>query len=346
MPGLFSREIEAMTQADNIEIRAQAIRTACSLKMTSAIPLALDLIQNPQHRQDMMACLQFFGEEVTSFIGDIISDKHALFAQFKVIVRTLSKMGNAKVNHFLLIKSFELSSRRKDYILKCLLTHRFVLEKPDSVILEKEMTKTLKLLHQLIQINQVFAQHQGTEQIQDGLNETIGLSIKRLLIYTAFKHPDIDKSFLLRNFYSNDVSLRALSLEYLEYVLTHQEKKQLMPIFANKENTVQIMQHLDRHYPQKTYSMADCLQAILEARLTVGLWAFISTMLYVGSQKVEDLSNQVSKHVDDSVPVVAETAYLTLYNLDKKAFIERKNDVKAHRFFQVRRLLTLLSIEH
>ena len=147
---------------------------------------------------------------------------------------------------------------------------------------------------------------------------------------------------MLRNFYATDASLNALALEYLEYQLNRQEHKKLMPVFIHRNNLINMKQHLDRIYGEKRYTLQECLQNILDARMHVSLWGLASALMYIGSHEIKHFSDQLSRFFNDRVPLLVEAAYYNLYRLDREAFMKRKDEMASHPFAHVRQLLKKL----
>jgi AAA family ATP:ADP antiporter len=316
LPDCFDPLLSKLLADSDTQVVCAAIHSVGMLRKRRLVPELLDLLGDHRFAPAAAQALGRFGDSIVGGLRDHFCDSTVPIQARREIPSVLVALGTPTAATVLLENLLQgdtvLRFRTIDALNK-------VCRMNPEIVLDVQMLETVLAAEILghYRSYQILATISATEDSGDplarALKESIQQELERIFRLLYLLHPRLDLHSAYVGLQSTNVSVHDNALEFLDNVLKSQLREMLVPLLDSKVTVADRAQIAQRLVRSKIESQE---QAVAELVASDDPWLKSCGAYAIGSLGIRSLEDQLDRCLNESDPLLRETARAAKLRLD------------------------------
>ena len=319
LPDSFDPLLSRLLADSDTQVVCEAIRSVGLLRKRRLVPELLDKLADHRLAPSAAQALSTFGDSIVGGLRDHLCDSTVPIQARREIPSVLVALGTARAASVLLDNLLQgdtmLRFRTIDALNKlCRVNPEIVL---DIQMLETVLAAEILGHYRSYQIlATIGATGDGVDPLARALKESIQQELERIFRLLYLLHPRLDLHSAYVGLQSTSVSVHDNALEFLDNVLKSQLRDMLVPLLDSKVTVAERAQIAQRLVRAKIETQE---QAVAELVASDDPWLKSCGAYAIGTLGIRSLEDQLDRCLNESDPLLRETARAAKLRLDAPA---------------------------
>ena len=316
LPDRFDPLLSNLLADPDPVIAREAIHSAGRLRKRKLVPDLLDRLVHHELRTEAAKALGEFGDTIVGALRDHLGDSSVSIEARREIPTIMVKIGTPAAAHVLMENLLESDTNLRFRIISALnkLRHLHPEIEMDAQMLETVLAAEILGHYRSYQIlDKLGTTESGADPIARGLTESMQQELERIfrLLGLLYPHLDIHSAYL--GLQSKNLSVHDNALEFLDNVLKPQLREMLVPLLDGKI-TVHDRARLGQRLVHTKIENQE--QAVVALVTCDDPWLRSCGAYAIGTLKMRSLESQLNRCLNDSDPLLRETARVAKLRLE------------------------------
>lgn len=309
----FVPQLQRLLGDQALDVQAAAIDALGRLKDREFVPVLITALGRPAVRQRARQALEQFGTGILGTLRDYLTDGSITTAVRRHIPRVISGIPAQESVDILTGALLSVEPELKYFVLKALnrLRARYAslaFKQPAVNELLIAETRSYYEILATVQHCSLKADRPADRLLCRALSEQLDRNLERIFRLLGLTYPpgDIHSAYL--GIVSQRKALRASAIEFLDNLLSHDQKRYLLPILDDVPAETIVRKGVDL-FGLNVGSREDALLALINGR---NAWLISCAIYAAGQSSTAPVLARIKEIAGDDDPVVRETAELVL----------------------------------
>ncbi|MPZ20483.1 MAG: hypothetical protein GEV06_21605 [Luteitalea sp.] len=312
--------LDALLDDPDGEVRRASFRLVAATQERSYVPALVARLEHTRQRKDARDALASFGSLIVGTLGDYLADRRSSLKVRREIPRVLATIGSQDAVHSLLRvaddRDCPILLQRTLWALNRVRKSDVSLFLPRATIARQLHDDVDVYLRLMIHRAPLSGMTNGPDvrllhrAVTERLERAHELIFRRL----ALLYPPRDILRARRGLDSSDTRLRTQAREYLDSILTIDDRWMLAPLVGEEAEAERVRAAAFRLQLEPP-SLLQVLRTLLASRDS---WLRACTLYLIGSKRLDELADLVAKHLDARDATVRETAAWAMAHLSSR----------------------------
>lgn len=309
----FVPQLQALLQDESAEVQGAAIDALGKARDREFVPVLIRSLANPALRLKARLSLEQFGAGILGTLFDYLTDRSVDLSIRRHIPRVMAAVPVQEAVDVLATGLVTVEPRMTYYVLKALNRLRarhpslsFKRPAVDEILIEETRSyyEVLLALRHCTSNPGVAADR----LLCRALTEQLDYNLERIFRLLGLTYPPLDIHSAYLGIVSNRRALRASAVEFLDNLLTHDQKKYLLPIIDDvlPETTLQRGMEL---FNLRIRSRTEALLTLIDGR---NAWLRSCAIYAAGVDRSPQVVDRIRDFIHDEDAIVRQTAELVL----------------------------------
>jgi len=319
LPDCFDPLLSTLLADSDTHVVCEAIHSVGTLRKRRLVPELLDRLADHRVAPAAVQALGKFGDSIVGGLRDHLCDSAIPIQARREIPGVLMALGTSTAATVLLDNLLQgdtvLRFRTIDALNKlCRMNPEIAL---DLQMLETVLAAEILGHYRSYQIlATISATDDGVDPLARALKESIQQELERIFRLLYLLHPRLDLHSAYVGLQSTNVSVHDNALEFLDNVLKSQLREMLVPLLDSKVTVAERAQIAQRLVRSKIESQE---QAVAELVASDDPWLKSCGAYAIGSLGIRSLEDQLDRCLNESDPLLRETARAAKLRLEALA---------------------------
>ncbi len=318
LPDCFDPLLSNLLADPDPVVAREAIESAGKLRKRRLVPELLDRLSHNELRVNAAEALGAFGDSIVGALRDHLGDSSVSIEGRREIPGIMVKIGTPAAAQVLMENLLEsdttLRFRTISALNKLQRLHPEI--ETDTQMLETVLAAEILGHYRSYQILDKLGTIEGEDPVARALTESMKQELERVFRLLGLLYPHLDVHSAHVGLQSKNVAVHDNALEFLDNVLKPQLREMLVPLLDSKV-TVHERAHLAlRLVHTKIESQEQAVAALIASE---DPWLRSCGAFAVGAFGLRSLEDQLNRCLNDSDPLVRETARVAKLRLEALA---------------------------
>lgn len=311
--------LDALLDDPDAEVRRASYRAVAATQERSYVPALVARLEHAKQRKDARDALASFGTLIVGTLGDYLADRRSSLRGRREIPRVLATIGGQDAVHSLLRAADE---RDCPILLQRTLWALNRVRKSDATLFLPRATIARQLHDDVDMYLRLMIHRAPLRGMTDGpavrllyrvVTERLEGAHERIFRRLALLYPPRDILRARRGLDSSDARLRTQAREYLDSILTIDDRWMLAPLVGEEAEGERVRAAALR-LQLAPPSLLQVLRTLLAGRDT---WLRACTLYLIGSKRLDELTDLVAQNLEARDATVRETAVWAMAHLSE-----------------------------
>jgi AAA family ATP:ADP antiporter len=308
LPDEFGTQLGRLLQERDIEIARQAVRAVGRLQKRELVREVIDLLAQPELAADAAQALAGIGERIVGTLRDRLFDPAAPVEVRREIPGVLARIGTPFAQAVLMESLLESDPTLRFRIVASLNSLRQTDAEVaiDTRVVETVLAAEIIGHYRSYQILGSLEQAlQGDDPAVRALKQSMDQEVERIFRLMALLYPHLDLHGAYRGLVSADAAVRANALELVDNILRPSLRHLVVPLLDGQVSVGQRVALANRLVGAPVETAEQAVQALVASG---DPWLKACAAHAIGAMRLTSLEGELDKWLDDSDPLLRETA--------------------------------------
>ena len=315
LPDCFDPLLSNLLADPDPVIAQEAIRSVAKLRKRRLVPVLLDQLVHHELRTEAAKALGDFGDSIVGALRDHLGDASVSIEARREIPGIMVRIGTPAAAQVLMEKLLEsdttLRFRTMSALNKLQRLHPEI--ETDAKMLETVLAAEILGHYRSYQILDKLGTANGEDFIARALTESMQQELERIFRILGLLYPQLDIHSAHVGVQSKSAGVHDNALEFLDNVLKPQLREKLLPLLDSK---VTVRERADRAQRLVHTNIENQEQAVAALVASEDPWLRSCGAYAVGAFGLRSLESQLNRCLNDSDPLLRETARTAKIRLD------------------------------
>jgi AAA family ATP:ADP antiporter len=318
LPDCFDPLLSNLLADPDPVVAREAIESAGKLRKRRLVPDLLDRLSHHELRANAAEALGAFGDSIVGALRDHLGDSSVSIEARREIPGIMVKIGTPAAAQVLMENLLEsdtaLRFRTISALNKLQRLHPEI--ETDTQMLETVLAAEILGHYRSYQILDKLGTIEGEDPVARALTESMQQELERVFRLLGLLYPHLDVHSAHVGLQSKNVAVHDNALEFLDNVLKPQLREMLVPLLDSKVTVYERAHLAQRMVHTKIESQEQAVTALIASE---DPWLRSCGAFAVGAFGLRSLEDQLNRCLNDSDPLVRETARVAKLRLEALA---------------------------
>jgi ATP:ADP antiporter, AAA family len=319
VPDCFDPLLSTLLADPNSAVAIEAIRSVGKLRKRRLVPELLDRLGHRELCPEAAKALGDFGDAIIGALRDHLGDYSIPIESRREIPSVLLRVGTPAAANVLMENLLESDTTLRFRIISALnkLRHLHPEIETDTLTLETVLAAEILGHYRSYQIlDKLRTLGDGQEPVARALNESMQQELERIFRLLGLLYPHLDVHSAYLGLQSKNVSVYDNALEFLDNVLKSQLREMLVPLLDGKVTVAERARLAQRLVRAKIENQEQAVSALVSSD---DPWLRSCGAYAIGTFGMKSLENELNRCLEDSDPLLRETARAAKQRLQQAA---------------------------
>src|SRR5438094_212303 len=320
LPDCFDPLLGTLLVDSDTAVAREAIRSVGKLRKRRLVPDLLDRLGHRELGSDAAKALGELGDTIVGALRDHLGDSSIAIAARREIPAVLLSVGTPAAARVLMENLLESDTTLRFRIISALnkLHHLHPEVETDTQMLETVLAAEILGHYRSYQILDKLRGNAGNgeDPVTRALTESMQQELERIFRLLGLLYPHLDVHSAYLGLQSKNVSVYDNALEFLDNVLKSQLREMLVPLLDGKVTVAERARLAQRLVRAKVENQEQAVAALVTSD---DPWLRSCGAYAIGSFGLKSLEGELNRCLNDSDPLLRETARAAKLRLDALA---------------------------
>jgi ATP:ADP antiporter, AAA family len=319
LPDCFDPLLSTLLADSDHIVVIEAIRSVGKLRKRRLVPELLDRLGHRELCPEAAKALGEFGDAIVGALRDHLGDPAIPIEARREIPAVLVRVGTSAAADVLMENLLESDTTLRFRIISALnkLRHLHPEIEADTLTLETVLAAEILGHYRSYQIlDKLGTIDHGQDPVARALNESIQQELERIFRLLGLLYPHLDVHSAYLGLQSKNVSVYDNALEFLDNVLKSQLREMLVPLLDGKVTVAERARLAQRLVRAKIENQEQAVAALVSSD---DPWLRSCGAYAIGTFGMKSLESELNRCLDDSDPLLRETARAAKQRLQQSA---------------------------